>query len=202
MTTQGHRLGPEFYTRTDTLQVGRDLLGCTLHSCIDGEHCAGLITEVEAYLGVNDRASHAFGARRTARTEIMFGPGGRAYVYLCYGIHHLFNVVTHQEGTPHAILIRGIRPVLGQETMWMRRGTKGTCRTDGPGTAAQALGIKTVHTGMVLQGPELWITNDEVNIPASHLLAGPRIGVDYAGEDAALPYRFRISPELIRSWRA
>lgn len=186
------KIPAEIYLRNDVVGIARDLLGKVLCTRIEGRPTAAIITETEAYAGVTDRASHAYGGRRTRRTEPMFGRGGFAYVYLCYGIHHLFNVVTGDEGTPHAILVRAGSPVDGVETMLSRRRKD---RVDkklmaGPGTIAQALGIKTSMTGTDLAGDSLWLEDRGIVVDDWDIEAGPRIGVDYAGEDATNPWRF------------
>jgi DNA-3-methyladenine glycosylase len=124
----------------------------------------------------------------------MFGEGGRAYVYLCYGIHHLFNVVTNVEGTPHAVLIRGVEPVDGMDIMLARTGklVADASLTRGPGNVSKALGINTSHTGMLLSAPPLIIAENGTAISPGNIIASKRIGVDYAAEDALLPYRFFI----------
>lgn len=201
------KLPPHFYCRSDVLTISRELLGkllCTRHA---GHECKVLITETEAYAGIGDRASHAYGGRRTARTEVMYGEGGLAYVYLCYGIHHLFNVVTNVAGIPHAVLIRAALPYSGLATLQKRRGRDeaGPKLMPGPGTVAQALGITTVMSGVSLHGAEVWIEDAGVDVPSAQILAGPRIGVDYAGEDARLPYRYVWSSafaEAVRPCRA
>jgi len=182
-----------FYQREDVVQVARDLLGKVLVSSFDGIRTAGMITETEAYAGERDRASHAWNGRRTNRTEVMYGPPGRAYVYLCYGIHHLFNVVTNREEVPHAVLIRAIEPLDGIAVMQARRGMQvaGPSLTAGPGVLTTALGIRTHHSGLSLQGEPLYIEDRGIVIPEWE--STPRIGVDYAGEDALLPYRFYIT---------
>jgi DNA-3-methyladenine glycosylase len=189
------KLTSGFYVRDNVVKIARELLGKYLVSFIDQNYCSGIITETEAYNGVSDRASHAFGGRRTQRTEIMFGEGGTAYVYLCYGIHSLFNVVTNKRDTPHAVLIRALYPAEGIELMLTRRKSKKLRIEElciGPGTVTQAMGIHYSHTGKKLTGKEIWIEDRNLKIPPSKIEAGPRIGVDYAGKDALLPYRFRI----------
>jgi len=186
-------LAAAFYRREDVTLVARELLGAVLHTRIRGAETALTITETEAYAGVTDRASHAWGGRRTARTEPMYAAGGIAYVYLCYGIHHLFNVVTGPPDVPHAVLIRAGTPVAGASTMLRRRGRS---RVDGrlaagPGTLSQALGIRTSMSGVSLSGPRIWIESGDAVDPA-RITSGPRVGIDYAGEDAARPYRFRL----------
>lgn len=186
-----------FYHEHDALGAARALLGRTLMTEIGGERTGGLIIETEAYMGVTDRASHAFGGRRTPRNEMMYAAGGVAYVYLCYGVHHLFNVVVGAQEVPEAVLIRAIHPADGLAVMQHRRGGK-KLTTGGPGTLTQALGIRTRHNGQSLSGPRIWIADHGVKAPTAHILTGPRIGVDYAGSDALLPYRFRIAPSHLR----
>ncbi len=153
-----------------------------------------MITETEAYGGVSDRASHSYGGRRTQRNEPMYHEGGIAYVYLCYGIHHLFNVVTGPKGTPTAVLIRSLAPLDGVEVMLRRRRKKEVhpSLTAGPGSLSQALGITTRFSGIQLSAPPIWIEDRGIGIPSVQIAAGPRIGVAYAGEDAQLPWRFFI----------
>jgi DNA-3-methyladenine glycosylase len=186
-------LSRAFYTRADVLVVAKELLGKVLVTEFDGFRTSGIIAETEAYAGVDDRASHAHGGRRTARNEPMYARGGTIYVYLCYGIHHLFNVVTNVAGIPHAVLVRAILPLEGTAVMAARRNVLRPT-TSGPGTLTQALGIRTHHSGGdLLQGP-ITIEDHGLYVPDEVLLIGPRIGVDYAGADALLPYRFRIAP--------
>lgn len=191
------RLSSDFYLRTDVLAVARDLLGKVLVTAFDERRTAGLITEVEAYRAPDDRACHAYGNRRTARTAVMFQPGGRAYIYLCYGIHHLFNVVSGPENIAHAVLIRAVEPLEGLEIMFQRRnipiGNQAPPRlTTGPGALAQALGLHSSQTGQSLYAPDspVWIEDRGNTIPADTIASGPRIGVDYAGECAAWEWRF------------
>lgn len=155
---------------------------------------SGRIVECEAYAGVIDKASHASGGRRTARTGIMFGDGGCAYVYLCYGIHHLFNVVTNSKDIPHAILIRALEPIEGIEEMMLRTGKKkfDNTLTRGPGNVSKALEIFTKHSGMSLVDKKLFIADDGMMYKKNEIGSSPRIGVDYAGADALLPYRFYV----------
>jgi DNA-3-methyladenine glycosylase len=186
------KLGYDFYNREDVLTIAQELLGKVLVTKFNGAITSGRIVETEAYQGVTDRASHAYGGRRTNRTEIMFGKAGTAYVYLCYGIHHLFNVVTNKENTPHAILIRAIAPLNGIPHMLARtRRTKADYTLGkGPGNVSKALGINTQHTGTSLTGKELYIADDDFIVSPSAIGITKRVGVDYAGEDALLPYRF------------
>lgn len=193
------KLPEDYYLHEDVVSLARHLLGKKLVTRIDGIETAGLINETEAYAGESDRASHAYGGRRTARTEAMYARGGTAYVYLCYGIHSLFNVVTNVAGIPHAVLIRSIVPVLGKDVMEQRRGWSAERRgfSSGPGTLSKALGIHHRHTGLSLMGETIWLEETGVRFPASKVKTGPRIGVDYAGKDALLPYRFWIDPEQL-----
>jgi DNA-3-methyladenine glycosylase len=188
------KLPREFYLRKDVVKISKELLGKVLCTKIDGKLTTGIITETEAYAGVIDRASHAYGGKRTQRTEIMFAEGGTAYVYLCYGIHHLFNVVTASADVPHAVLIRAVKPLDGIKTILQRRLKDKVDKTTagGPGTVSQALGILTKHSGLDLLGNKIWIEDRGIKVQKSSITAGPRIGVDYAGADAKLPYRFRI----------
>ncbi|MCB0792885.1 MAG: DNA-3-methyladenine glycosylase [Flavobacteriales bacterium] len=191
------KLDRSYYERDDVVGIARDLLGKVLHSSLGGMHTSGIITETEAYAGTMDRASHAFGGRRTPRTEVMFGRGGTAYVYLCYGIHHLFNVVTNVAGVPHAVLVRGIAPMEGTEVMRQLRGPARPLTTNGPGTCAQALGISTKHTGCDLTADVIWISDERIHVPDDAVRIGPRIGVEYAGSDAKRPYRFLLTDKRV-----
>jgi DNA-3-methyladenine glycosylase len=188
------KLDLDFYRRTDVLPIAKELLGKLLVTKRNGITTAGRIVETEAYAGVMDRASHAYGGRRTKRNDIMYSDGGMSYVYLCYGIHHLFNVVTHLKGTPHAILIRALEPVKGIDEMLKRTGKQKLDHTltRGPGNVSKALGIDILQTGISLRSAHLFLADDGFSYPDEQIIASPRIGVDYAGEDALLPYRFYI----------
>ncbi len=184
----------EFYVREDVVQVGRDLLGKVLCTKINGQVTKAIITETEAYAGINDKASHAYGGRRTKRTEPLYAQGGTAYIYLCYGIHHLFNVVTNQSETPHAVLIRAGKPLEHCGLMQKRRKKRQIDKTllAGPGALSQALGITTDLTGTNLLGDQIWIEDHNLSIDSKNIVSGARIGIDYADEDAARPYRLVI----------
>ena len=188
------KLATEFYLRDDVVAISRELIGKVLCTNINGVRTDAIITETEAYAGITDKASHAFGDRRTKRTEPMYGPGGTAYVYLCYGIHHLFNVVTNVKGVPHAVLVRAGKPVEGLDVILLRRNRTRVDKTlmGGPGTVSQALGIKTDMTGTSLHGRRIWIEDRGMTVPDKDISIGPRVGVDYAQEDAARPYRFSL----------
>ena len=187
-------LPSEFYLRTDATEVARDLLGKLLVSDSPEGRTVARILETEAYAGVADRASHAYGGRFTKRTSVMFADGGVAYVYLCYGMHHLFNVVTHVKGVPHAVLVRAAEPLEGKSVMSSRtrRLPDDPLLCSGPGRLSKAMGITTALSGTSLQSEALHLADDGIAFTNSDVLATPRIGVDYAGEDALLPYRFIV----------
>lgn len=188
------KLPLSFYHRNDVVAISRELLGKYLFTRINGEFTGGYIVETEAYNGIIDRASHSYGNRLTPRTKTMYGEGGIAYVYLCYGIHEMFNIVTSVEGQPHAILIRAIQPTDGLDIMLDRRkmsALKSTI-TSGPGSVAQALGISRQINAISLQSDTLWIEDRGMVIPNENIAAVPRVGIAYAKEDALLPYRFYI----------
>lgn len=189
------KLPLDFYLSDDVVAVSRELLGKVLCTKQDGQVTKAIITETEAYAGIDDKASHAYGGRRTERTEPMFGQGGVAYVYLCYGIHHLFNVVVGNVDVPLAILIRAGEPHEGIDVMRRRRKKShtGEIRLAGPGNLSQALGIKTTLTGTSLLEDRIWIEDKQIRVRPQDITIGPRIGIDYAAEDATKPYRFRIS---------
>jgi DNA-3-methyladenine glycosylase len=188
------KLPESYYHNPDVVALSRDLIGKYLFTHIDDVTTGGYIVETEAYNGIVDRASHAYGNRRTPRTSIMFQQGGIAYVYLCYGIHEMFNIVTNIEGVPHAILVRAINPTEGIEAMQARRNMpvlKPTI-TMGPGSVAKALGISRAINAHSLQSDTIWIEDKGLSFPDEEIAAVPRVGVDYAGEDALLPYRFYV----------
>lgn len=187
------KLSPDFYQQKNTRKIARQLLGKFLCTQSNNELTCGIITETEAYEGAGDKACHAYLNKNTNRTRIMFEAGGMAYVYLCYGLHHMFNVVTHTQGNPHAILIRAIRPVDGIALMEKRRNMKASQKnfSSGPGTVCKALGITTSHNATSLYGSDLiWIEDRGIRVPAREISITPRIGIDYAGEDALRPNRF------------
>ncbi|MFY0605194.1 MAG: DNA-3-methyladenine glycosylase [Cyclobacteriaceae bacterium] len=189
--TTYEKLPKSFYLRSDVVQIAKDLIGKVLFTNIGGILTAAKIVETEAYCGRNDRACHAF-ERRTKRTETMYGEGGVAYVYLCYGIHHLFNVVTNMHDHADAVLIRAAEPIIGIEQMQLRRKKqKPTQLTSGPGVLSQALGISTTYNEASLVGEEIWIGADRNQIRLE-IEIDRRVGVDYAGEDALLPWRFML----------
>jgi len=196
---RSHKLPLSFYRQKNVCTIAKALIGKVLVTSVKGVTTAGRIVETEAYNGITDKASHAWNGRRTQRTEIMYAAGGLSYVYLCYGIHHLFNVVTNIEDTPHAVLVRSVEPLVGIEDMLLRTGKKKLDHslTRGPGNVSKALGILTKHTGIGLESEELFIADDGFLVKPSQITATPRIGVDYAGEDALLPYRFVLKATLL-----
>ena len=190
-----NRIPRSFFTRRDVLQVSRDLLGQYLVTEIEGVRTSGRIVETEAYHQDGDKACHAYGGRRTNRTEIMFMEGGHAYEYLCYGIHHLFNIVTGEASVGSAVLIRPVEPADGQQFMLHRRGLAKIQKrlTAGPGILSKALGITTAWTGqdLVASNSPVWLEYGNP-IPESSIEQSPRVGVDYAEECALWPWRFTI----------
>jgi len=188
------KLRKEYYLNEDVVSLAKDLLGKILYTKIDNEITAGIIVETEAYFGIKDKASHAYGGRRTNRTETMYGNGGIAYVYLCYGMHNLFNIVSSKENDPHAVLIRGIEPLIGIDIIEQRRNmphTKGAISA-GPGSAAKALGIDKTFNAKNLTGDEIWIEDHAIRYKDEDIAATPRVGIAYAKEHALLPWRFFV----------
>lgn len=187
-----NRLQKSFFLGNDVLKISQSLLGKYLFTIRDGQLAGGIISEVEAYRGISDRASHAYGGRRTPRNAMMYHEGGVAYVYVCYGMHAMLNFVTNAAEIPDAILIRGIIPTHGEELMLQRTGKSrmSNTLTNGPGKVCKALGINRVDNGLALDSSTLWLEDRGIQVPTEQILSTPRIGIDYAGEDAALPYRF------------
>jgi DNA-3-methyladenine glycosylase len=188
------KLNIEFYQRSNVLLIAKQLLGKILVTQFNQELTAARIVETEAYNGIIDKASHAYNNKRTKRTEVMFLNGGTAYVYLCYGIHYLFNVVTNKQDIPHAVLIRAAEPLIGASYMLARtnKSKLDFSITRGPGKVSKALGIQISHNNSSLLSEEVFIVDDGYKLPNKKIVATPRIGVDYAGKDALLPYRFFI----------
>lgn len=186
-------LPENFYQRTDVVKIARELLGKVLVTKIAGVVTSGMIVETEAY-SWKERGCHAYEARKTQRNAIMFEKGGYAYVYLCYGMHNLFNVVTNKPGIAEAVLVRALEPIQGMKEMEMRRGALANPfhLTSGPGKLTKALGIDRKLNGKFLLDNEVWIEDTGKKISAGNIEASTRIGIDYAGEDAKLPWRFTI----------
>lgn len=187
------KLPMAFYLGNDVLKIAKSLLGKVLVTSWNNEYTSGRIVETEAYAGQTDKASHA-SKGRTARTEVMFNDGGRSYVYLCYGVHQMFNIVTNKEGMADAVLIRAVEPIDGIDIMLKRTGKVklDETLTRGPGNVGKAFGFHTSQCGWSLDSDEIFIADDGFKISKSKIGTSPRIGVDYAGKHAALPYRFFV----------
>ena len=188
------KLPIHFYERADVVLIAKELIGKIIVTKFDGVITSGRIVEAEAYIGLLDKASHSFGGRRTARNEHMYAAAGTAYVYICYGMHHLFNVVTNKKNIPDAVLIRALEPLQGIDRMLLRTGKKvlDYTLTKGPGNAAKALGITKNNSGINLVINEIYIAADEFMIPSKLIGVSRRIGVESSGEAALLPYRFYV----------
>jgi DNA-3-methyladenine glycosylase len=189
-----NKLTIDFYNRNNVLQIARELLGKIVVTNLEGLVTSGRIVETEAYIGLTDRASHSYAGKRTARNEHMYARAATSYVYICYGIHQMLNVVTNAPEIPAAILIRAIEPLDGIDTMLLRRG-KGKADatlTKGPGNVAKALGINKSHSGINLLGNAIFIVSTNHSISEKDICCSQRIGVEYAGADALLPYRFYL----------
>ena len=188
------KIGIQFYEGQDVVALAAALLGKILVTKFDGVITSARIVETEAYIGLKDRASHSFGGRRTARNEHMYAKAGTAYVYICYGMHHLFNVVTNKKDVPDAILVRALEPLQGISTMLKRTGKKtlDNTLTKGPGNAAKAMGISKTHSGSNLLKNEIFIADDGYEPKPAEIGVSRRIGVEGAGDAASLPYRFYI----------
>lgn len=187
------KVAESFYQRPDVVKIARQLLGKVLCTNIDGMRTTGIIVETEAY-SWKERGCHAYASKKTNRNAIMFEKGGHAYVYLCYGMHYLFNVVTNKPSLPEAVLIRAIEPLEGIDVMQLRRGAMKNPYhlTSGPGKLTKALGIDKKLNGKSLLDGEVWIEDTGRRLTPGKIIASPRIGIDYAGEDALLPWRFTI----------
>ncbi|MEO9146316.1 MAG: DNA-3-methyladenine glycosylase [Ginsengibacter sp.] len=183
-----------FYNRKDVVTIARELLGKIIVTNVNGQITSGRIVETEAYIGITDKASHSYGGRRTARNEYMYSVPATAYVYICYGMHQMFNIVTNQKDIPDAILIRAIEPLQGIDIMVKRTGKKAADKTitRGPGNVGKALGIFKHHSGLFLLGNEIYLLDDHYTIPLEKTGISKRIGVESAGADGLLPYRFYV----------
>lgn len=193
------KLDKTFYIKDDVVGIAKSLLGKVLYTQIDDRLTAGIIVETEAY-HESEKACHAYNGRKTKRTALLFEKGGKAYVYLCYGIHHLFNVVTGPEDIGQAVLIRGVMPYEGIGVMMERRKMDRVQPnlSSGPGTLSKALGITTKFNETDLQSDLIWMEDKGIHILSSDIVSTPRIGVDYAGKDALLPWRFLIDADQIQ----
>ena len=189
---ENRKLPHSFYRQEDVVHIARQLVGKVLCTQFEGTLTSGVITETEAYCGRNDKACHAHAGTRTERTETMYQAGGMAYIYLCYGIHHLFNIVTNVEEQADAVLVRAIAPLDGQQLMLQRRESAEVTPTltAGPGRLTEALGITRDYDRTSLQGNKIWIEEGDTHCVGNDLVATQRVGIDYAEEDAELPWRF------------
>lgn len=191
---QGHKLSKEYYCNEDVVALAADLLGKELFTCIEGSLCSGIIVETEAYKGPEDLGSHAYGGRRTARNETMYAEGGVIYMYVCYGIHDMLNVVTGPEASSHAILIRAARPVQGLEQMRERRmlfnDDKRLCK--GPGSLAKAFGLNKAHDKLPLSGDLVWIEERTELVKPGDIVRAPRVGLNIIEPYRSVPWRFYL----------
>ena len=189
-----YKLSIDFYNRDNVVQIAKELLGKILVTNFEGVLTSGRIVETEAYVGMADRASHSYGGKRTARNEHMYAQGGTAYIYVCYGIHQMFNVVTNKINVPDAILIRALEPMQGITAMLKRTNKQvpGYSLTKGPGNVGKALGFQKRYSGSLLTSDEMFIAADEFIVTDEQVATSARIGVNYAAEDALLPYRFYL----------
>lgn len=193
------RIERKFYMR-DAVTVGKDILGkIIVKKTADGRIMSGRITEVEAYMGITDKASHSYGGRRTKRTEVMYKEGGYSYVFLIYGMYECFNVTVGREGDPQAVLIRGVEPLENKNLMWEKRKVKKEKDiSNGPGKLTKALGITREDNGADLTaGENLWLEDDGYKV--KDIVETTRIGIDYAEEDALKPWRFYIKDSIFVS---
>jgi DNA-3-methyladenine glycosylase len=197
------KLPIEFYDRSDVVLIAKELLGKVLVTKFNGIVTTGRIVETEAYVALSDMASHSRNGTRTPRNEHMYAPPGISYVYICYGMHHLFNVVTNKKGIPDAVLIRAIEPLTGIEDMLIRTGKMKLDHTltKGPGNVGKALGIDKNHSGLNLLGKDIFIASDGYKPDEKQIAGSKRIGVESAGASALLPYRFYIKGNKFVSGR-
>ncbi|TZF81497.1 DNA-3-methyladenine glycosylase [Pedobacter sp. BS3] len=188
------KLGVDFYRRDDVVALSRELLGKYLFTCVDGQLTGGIIVETEAYRGPEDSGSHAYNHKRTPRNEMMYSAGGVVYMYICYGIHHMLNIVTGNPDESHAILIRAIEPTVGLETIRLRRNifNQDTRLCRGPGALAQALGLTKLHNGVPLTGNEVWIEDQGLHYPDEQIAASARIGLNVSEPYQSIPWRFYL----------
>lgn len=188
------RLSRSFYERTDVVSIAKELLGKIVATNMNGIRTCGRIVETEAYVAFTDKASHSYNGRRTAKNEHMYSPAGTSYIYICYGIHQMLNIVTNKKDVPDAVLIRALEPMEGIEAMLLRTGksTLDNTLTKGPGNVGKAMGLFKHHSGMNLMDETISLYKDQYLLKEENIGISKRIGVDYAGDDALLPYRFYI----------
>lgn len=192
------KLNISFYRR-DTLLVAKELLGKKLVHKINGKILSGIIVETEAYMGIQDKAAHSYGGRKTERTKVMFEAGGVSYIYFIYGLYYCFNVVTAEEGIPQAVLIRALQPVEGIEDMALLRVNKNIKEltkkqiiniANGPAKLCSALKLDKTLNAVNLTSDILYI--EDVNYNNFEIVETTRIGIDYAEEAKYYPWRFYI----------
>lgn len=188
------KLDKQFYQGNDAVTASRLLLGKYLCTCIDGVYTSGKIVETEAYMAPEDRGSHAWGGKRTPRTEVFFMEGGIAYVYLIYGMYQLFNVIVNVADVPQAVLIRAVEPAEGLEVMLQRRSLEQPLRrlTGGPGLLTTALGIGIGHNKLDLSGDTIWIEDRNEQLDGTAIIASARVGLNIDEPYRSIPWRFRI----------
>ncbi|MDB5012057.1 MAG: hypothetical protein JWQ25_259, partial [Daejeonella sp.] len=186
------KLPQSFYQQNDVILIAKELLGKYLYTNIDGEITGGIIVETEAYNGPDDRGSHAYNNKRTPRNQMMYNAGGVVYMYICYGIHDMLNIVTGSQDSSHAVLIRAIEPLTGMQTMRERRNLftddKRLCQ--GPGALGKALGINKAHNGIDLQDNIIWIEDSGLSFTHDQVTASPRVGMNFEGPYKTIPWRF------------
>ncbi len=189
-----NKLPIEFYNRKNVVTIAKELLGKILVTNFDGMFTSCRIVETEAYAGLTDKAAHSYAGKRTPRNEHMYSNAATVYIYVCYGMHQMFNVVTNEKEIPDAVLIRAAEPLEGIETMLLRTGKKilDNTLTKGPGNVGKALGMHKQYSGLNLTDDSIFFVADNLKIGGDQIATSPRIGVNYAGEDALLPYRFYI----------
>lgn len=193
------KLSDDFYRQEDTIAVSRQLLGKKLCTLIDGVFTSGIIVETEAYQGPEDLGSHAYNNKRTSRNETMYAEGGVVYMYICYGIHDMLNIVTGKEGSSHAVLIRALEPADGIRHMCERRGIQDLKRLcKGPGALARAMGLNKKHNGMSLQGDTVWI-EDAAGLGEENIVETARVGLNIQGAYRDIPWRFYIKGNIFIS---
>ncbi|WP_207423363.1 DNA-3-methyladenine glycosylase [Desertivirga brevis] len=188
------KISNEFYQRENVVLIAAELLGKHLYTNIDGQLTAGIIVETEAYKGPEDLGSHAYNHRRTSRNEMMYAAGGVAYMYICYGIHDMLNIVTGAENSSHAVLIRALEPSEGVDIMRHRRKiyNDDTKLCKGPGALAKAMGLNKTHNGISLQGDEVWLEDKLIHVDKENVVAAPRIGLNISEPYKSIPWRFYI----------
>ena len=198
MIKNNKKIPLSFYRKENVIQISKSLLGKKIYSNINNQLVSGMIVETEAYNGIKDKASHAFNNNLTKRTQPMFSIGGISYIYLCYGIHHLFNIVTNNENIPDAILIRAVQPLCGINIMQKRRNVNTNKLCSGPGCFTKSFGIDLRHNQYSLISNTIWI-EDYKSINANNIICSPRVGIAYAKDFKFKPWRFRIKNNLYTS---